>query len=142
MVCCDTPFKDIPEREVIKREIEGENRRSNIPYKVKREIKESQNNRCIYCDIDLTSIVFNEKRNKMVKIKTHYDHFVSWNYSRDNQKQNIYVSCHICNGIKSDKYFSDLISAREYILTIRKQKGYEDKNTPNKEEERIGVFLR
>jgi len=123
--CCNTPFDEtLIQKERIKREIEGESERSRIPEKVKKQILERQGNRCIYCDCALDDYVWNSKRTKYEKIKIHFDHFVAWDYSRDNKEYNIYASCHICNLIKSDKYFYDLTSAREYILSERKKKGY------------------
>jgi len=122
--CCGELLVKIPEKERIKREVEGEIRRSNISLKVKQEILEEQENKCIYCENILNELWWNKKKSKYIKLRIHYDHFVSWNYSRDNHKYNIFASCHICNSIKSDKYFADLISAREFINEERKKKGY------------------
>jgi len=122
--CCDDlVVKDYTEQ-VVKRETEGERKRSYIPLKLRKSILEKQNNLCRYCDEDLDSFVWNEKRSKHIKIKIHFDHFCPWNYSRDNRKTNLYASCHICNLIKSNKHFYDFESARKYINERRKEKGY------------------
>lgn len=111
-------------KEKSKRECLSESTRSVIPKKIKAQILDQQDNRCVYCNCTLDGYIWHPKRLKQVKIRVHYDHFVPWVYSGDNHKNNIYASCNICNQIKSDKHFKDVISAREYILDERKQKGY------------------
>jgi 5-methylcytosine-specific restriction endonuclease McrA len=122
--CCNALVSEIYKKEKIKREVEGENRRSKIPLKTKKSILKEQDNKCIYCGKVLEGYVWDEKRSKFRKIKIHFDHFISWKYSQDNHKDNLYASCDICNNIKSDKYFYNLISAKEYINEQRAKKGY------------------
>lgn len=118
--CCGQELQDIPSRETLKREIEGEKRRSRIPTKIKKQILEEQNNKCIYCGIELGESAW--VRGKLRRSKIHFDHFVSWNYSQDNSKYNLVASCDLCNLIKSDLYFVDVVSARQYILSKRHSK--------------------
>ena len=120
LACCDYLISELPNYEFIKRESEGETFRSIIPLKVRKEVLQKQENKCIYCDINLINgYIWNVKRSRYQKVKIHFDHFISWNYSRNNEEQNIVASCDICNHIKYDKYFPDIISAREYILEKR-----------------------
>jgi len=121
--CCNALSGEIYKKEIKKRESIGESRRSYISQKMKRDILESQNSKCIYCEKKLEEYFWHNLKGKHVKLRIHFDHFVSWNYSRDNHRNNIYASCHLCNGIKSDKYFYDLISAKEFINERRKEKG-------------------
>ena len=122
--CCDSEIEMPDTIEKEKRESTGEQYRSRIPAKIKKAILESQNNKCIYCNSDLDGWVLNNKKNKYIKIRTHFDHFICWNYSRDNHQYNLVASCHICNGIKSDKCFYDIISTKDYINEKRRIKGY------------------
>lgn len=122
--CCGTNPHEQFNKQRIKREIEGENVRTRISSKIKIKILEQQNNKCIYCEKELDGYVWDNKRSKYRKIVIHFDHFISWNYSRDNKENNLYASCNICNQIKSDKHFYNLISAKEYINEKRKEKGY------------------
>ena len=121
--CCDRPYK-IPEKINLQREIEGKHKRGYIPAKVKRKILKQQKNKCIYCGEDLDGFIHNKKKDRVVELRTHFDHFVSWNYSRNDGKSNLVASCQICNGIKSDHYFQNITCARKYILERRKEKGY------------------
>ena len=118
-VCCNLPFGDIPEKEVTKRVSAGENKRSHISLKIKKRVLEGQDNRCIYCDVELGSVVWDGKYGRMRQVKTHFDHFIAWVNTRDNHEENIFASCSLCNAIKHDKYFKDVVSAREFILSRR-----------------------
>jgi len=120
--CCLEPVVKNIEKEITKRECIGENDRSIIPKKIKDEILEQQNFKCIYCEHNLLKPRWDAKRSKYFKHRIHFDHFVSWSYSRDNHKTNLYASCPLCNHLKSNKYFYDLISAREYLNEKRKER--------------------
>jgi len=122
--CCNALVEQNYDRERVKREVEGENKRGRVPWKVKQKILAQQENRCIYCEKTLNKHIWNTEIKRYVKLRLHFDHFVSWEYSRDNNEYNLYASCHICNGIKSDLFFYNLGSAKEYILEKRKEKGY------------------
>lgn len=122
--CCGRPLGVMPIHERIKRESETDLKRGAIPAKLKREILEQQDNKCIFCDSSFGSLAWNDKRKKYIKLKIHYDHFVPWVYSGDNSGPNISASCHICNSLKSDNHFYDLISAKEYLNAKRIRRGY------------------
>lgn len=122
--CCLTELSNIPEKETIKREALGETERSIIPKKLIKELLLKQENKCIYCEHSFDKLFWDRTKSKFIKLIVNTDHFVCWNYSRDNSQGNIYISCHICNGIKHSKHFSDVISAKEFINERRKEKGY------------------
>jgi len=122
--CCNALLEDIYDKEVRKRESLGRHLRNIVSLNIKKEILKLQEDRCIYCDKGLYSHVWSEKKCKYIKIRIHFDHFVPWVYSQDSHKDNIYASCHICNLLKSDFHFHDLVSAREYINAKREKKGY------------------
>lgn len=122
--CCGQPFIDNAVKEKKQRVCNTEYTRSYITKKIKFEVLQEQDNRCIYCDMLLSNNAWNNKTCKYTKLQIHYDHFEPWIYSGNNNKYNLYASCHICNLIKSDKHFINLISAREYINEKRKTKGY------------------
>ena len=122
--CCDKKTIRIYTKVKTKRYSEGESKRTKIKMTTKKEIVEKQKNKCIYCNCNLDGFIWFEKNNAYRKVKIHFDHFISWNYSRDNNKNNLVASCQICNLLKSDKYFQDLSLAKEYILEERKKRNY------------------
>ena len=124
--CCDLDIDQLPDIEQTKRISEGRFRCDRIPLKLKKQILEKQDHKCIYCQKDLAGYITNSFTGKLIKLKTHFDHFVCWNYSRDSSDYNMVASCHICNLLKSDKYFPDITSAAEFIMNQRKKKGYND----------------
>jgi hypothetical protein len=122
--CCEKPFKDDFLKEKLVRVVQSENERSVISKFVKTEILELQKHRCIYCDIDLRQThYFRNDKQKYCLMRINYDHFVPWISNGNNHKSNLYASCNLCNRIKSDKHFIDIVSAREFILNERKRKG-------------------
>jgi 5-methylcytosine-specific restriction endonuclease McrA len=128
MQCCDQKYDLLVEREKIKRMSQSESERSMLPLKLRKEVLKSQDYKCIYCEADLqNNLVWDSKKSKYVNQKIHYDHFIAWIHTGDNHKQNIVASCNFCNQIKSDKYFYNLISARDYILEQRKKRYSEEK---------------
>lgn len=90
--------------------------------KIKREIKNAQNNKCFYCGHEIGSIYFYKGKHNLTKI--HWDHFIPVIYSRNNQKENYVMACNICNLIKGTKIFDDVAAARKYIEHKIKTKGY------------------
>lgn len=51
---------------------------------------------------------------------TALDHIVPHSFSRDNSERNLVAACAICNGIASDKMFTNLQAKGRYILKQRK----------------------
>jgi len=116
--CCGHPYSSKPEREKIKRETETFYQRAPISLKTKNKILKEQGFKCIYCGLPL-NLRFKGIKNSIV-----FDHFIPWNYSQDSREYNIFASCYECNSLKSGKFFVDLISARQYVLTEKaKRKG-------------------
>ena len=100
-------------------------KRKRIFKSIKDIILKEQNYKCIFCGCDLGGYVL--KRGNLIKLKTHFDHFIPWVYSRDNLYKNLNASCNICNQIKSDMCFDDLKQAAKYILNVRhKRKIFEN----------------
>lgn len=121
--CCGSYYQDTATRERIKRECITESQRSAIPKKIMEEILDEQKYRCIYCDRDLKQkFVWRKDKGRYGRLKIHFDHFVPWISSGDNNKHNLYASCNLCNQIKSDRHFIDVASAKIFILERLKQK--------------------
>lgn len=126
--CCGRKNNDILDKEIIKREIEGEKTRSYISKEIKKEILLNQNGKCIYCDISFKdSFYYNKNKTKIFKIKIHYDHFTPWVYSKNNEKSNLYASCNICNSLKGCKHFNSLEQAIEYLKIKRERKNINER---------------
>ena len=122
--CCGEKIQDDFDNEKIKRECRTERIRTKISQKIKQQILIEQENRCIYCENVLNEYIYNTKKERFIKNIIHFDHFVAWIYSGNNQKQNLFASCSICNHIKYSKHFYNLESAKEYILNEREKKGF------------------
>jgi 5-methylcytosine-specific restriction endonuclease McrA len=119
--CCGLSHDDIPLGEVKKRESLGAGSRKHYSsQKLRKKLLGEQNNKCIYCGMDFSEPAWVDGRS--VKLRIHLDHFIAWDYSQDNSRSNMVATCHLCNQIKSDLYFADLISARNFILERRQKK--------------------
>ena len=121
--CCDRLVKD-PKISGIDRMVEGEKRRSHISGKAKKAAIERQGNKCYWCGKDLQNTYYIRK-GRVFKLRTVFDHYVPWIYSRDNSKTNIVAACHLCNIIKNDKMFDDEEQIREHIKRRIEAKGIE-----------------
>jgi 5-methylcytosine-specific restriction endonuclease McrA len=99
----------------------GENKRRTPPLKKRREVIERQGNKCFYCGEPFGEYYI---RNGVAKKLTiHFDHFVPFAFSGNNDNENFVASCNICNSIKSDKVFETEEDARCYVEHARKRKG-------------------
>lgn len=122
--CCNSMIEDNFDKEVVKRELEGASKRPVFPAKFKRQILITQDNKCIYCGEKFGDYVWNSKKYKFVKLRIHFDHFIAWGYSRNNQKTNVVASCQVCNLLKTTNHYKSLTVARKAINEKRKEKGY------------------
>jgi DNA-binding CsgD family transcriptional regulator len=96
----------------------------------KQRISERQNNRCLYCDLPIGAEIMRwqqagNKRNGIVTLRAHWDHFVPYAYLLRNPSSNWVLACHVCNGLKLARIFHTVERAREFILPKRIAKGYE-----------------
>ncbi|MFL1904798.1 HNH endonuclease [Streptomyces tauricus] len=85
---------------------------------------ERQDNRCLYCEIPIGTIIW--RRSQTVILRTNWDHFIPYAYLARNPSTNWVLACHICNKIKSCRMFATVQAAREAILPTRAGKGYEE----------------
>jgi 5-methylcytosine-specific restriction endonuclease McrA len=90
-----------------------------------------QQGRCLYCDLPIDAEIHRQlaagnRRNGMVKLLPHWDHFVPYSYLLRNPSANWILACHVCNGIKLARMFDSVELAREFILPERIRKGYEE----------------
>lgn len=81
-----------------------------------------QNSRCLYCDRKIGTMY--ECNGKVMFTREAWDHYIPFSFSFDNRKTNFVLSCHICNGIKSNKMFDTLEEVKNYVEYRRKKKGY------------------
>ena len=115
MACCGvTP--DMPSRAKTKRVSEAEWKRSRISEKLKKRILAQQENRCAYCDENITG-------------RACFDHVVCWSYCGNNDESNLVAACNICNGIKSNLVFNTLEEARNYVIGKRGARREKDNST-------------
>lgn len=82
----------------------------------RKEILELQQDRCLYCDRLFGTAVI--RKEKLVFLRTNFDHFVPFSYSQNNYAYNFVAACQICNGIKSNLMFKTLEEARVYVRAM------------------------
>jgi hypothetical protein len=118
-LCCDRPVT-LPEKVELKRMCEPDfKHRSLINSRIKKEILEEQNNKCIYCRLDFDKPIWNRKRLRYEKVRIEYDQFDAWIRSGDTRKNNMFAACRECNAIKGSRYFPTIDEARVWILNER-----------------------
>ena len=87
-------------------------------------ILKQQENKCIYCDYEIGSLIWSTTSHKYIKTTVNFDHFVPWSYDNNNKIKNIVASCNICNALKTNYHFESIEKAKSFILERWKQKGY------------------
>lgn len=120
LACCGIPPSLPPN--CYKRESQPHVKRRLPPLRHRQAKHAEQEGRCFYCDRTLGSYVF--RGGRTVKLRIHWDHQVPFAYSQNNAGHNFVASCHVCNGIKSDRLFQTVEEARVFIETERRGKGY------------------
>ena len=91
--------------------------------KRKRELLKIQNNKCFYCSLAFGDVVWHSVRKKSIILRINWEHLIPFSYGYDNSNENFVASCHICNGIKSNKMFKSIKEARDYVAQRREKKG-------------------
>ncbi len=81
----------------------------------KKDILESQEGRCFYCDLEFGSVVWDNRKKKARTLKINWDHFTPFAYGFNNKATNFVASCDICNKLKSAKVFNTIEEARKYM---------------------------
>jgi len=119
--CCGESVAVEKIKKVIRESISVFGRRPPPPAEQK-EILEKQGNLCFYCNKFFGTLVF--RKNKPLRLKINYDHMIPYSYLQANKNTNFVASCHVCNGIKSDKIFATIEEARGFIEFRRIEKGY------------------
>lgn len=124
MACCGAdPLRE--DSFIIKKEAEGENKRSHLKKKEKQAILEKQGHVCFYCQKPFGLVYWHPGRKKIMYTTIHFDHFVCWDYSRDTSVGNMVAACSICNLLKGSKMFVSAEDARAFIKHRTGKKGYE-----------------
>lgn len=123
MACCGAkPDQSIPNS--YKRESDVPQERKRPPKKDQRRILDLQENRCIYCGRYFGTVVYNGKKNVVLKI--HWDHFVPFAYSQNNKEANFLAACNICNLLKCARMFQTVEEAQVYLQNKWQEKDYKN----------------
>jgi len=118
--CCDELLEETPDNfEIV---IQPDDKRRTLGLKHREERLKEQEWRCYYCELRFDSFVFRNEKSILLRIV--WDHFVPYDYSRNNSANNFVAACQICNSIKRNLFFETSEQARSYIEPIRKSKGY------------------
>jgi 5-methylcytosine-specific restriction endonuclease McrA len=103
--------------------ITGAVRKNRAPAAAVRRALELQGNICLYCQIPIGTEIL--RRERLVRLRRHFDHFVPHAYSARNGASDFVIACHVCNTIKHSNMFATVEEARAYILPKREARGYE-----------------
>jgi len=122
LLCCDYALDAKPDK--YKRESIPEQRRHLPPLKFRLEQLEKQENRCFYCNRHFGNVVY--KKNKTIKLRTHWDHKIPYALSQNNEIYNFVAACHICNAMKYSKVFQTKDEAQVYLTLKWERKKYSD----------------
>ena len=112
LMCCGKKDSwDIERKTRLKRETQGTGRRGHISTKIKASILEKQNNKCAYCQCDLSQETI------------HFDHFIPFSYTFTGAREgDLVAACASCNLMKSNKMFDSKQEVRRYIKRGREAK--------------------
>lgn len=80
-------------------------KRKSISENLRRMLMERQNNKCIYCNTELTLV------------NLEIDHFIPVKYVGDKRNNNLYASCSACNKKKWGYLFNTLEDVRIFVTT-------------------------
>jgi len=89
----------------------------------RRRILRAQGDNCLYCQLPIGSEVL--RKGRPVRLRRNWDHFVPYAYVARNPGANFVLACHVCNAIKNCRIFATVDEARQTILPLREEKGYE-----------------
>ena len=111
--CCGRLVKAVPS--TLKRMSDPEGRRRRPAKEARREILESQDYRCLYCDASFDGYVFYGGQERRVRIT--WDHVVPYAHTANNHAVNFAASCQFCNSWKSSLIFKTVDEVRIYVAT-------------------------
>ena len=100
---------------------EGDRKRQ-IPKKLRNKIFEKYNWKCVYCDSDLRSPIWDGKSARYVDPMPSIDHILPWIADGVNTEDNLAPSCIICNSIKGSVRYKNITEARNFILERRRKR--------------------
>lgn len=109
--CCDRQVEAEPTK--IRRMSQPEAVRRTPSASAKRQILESQDYRCLYCDVSLDGYVF--YRSEMRRVRTTWDHMMPYAHSLNNHDVNFAATCQFCNAWKSSLIFKTVEEVRIYV---------------------------
>lgn len=86
------------------------------------EALQKQNGLCFWCETNIGLGFYKTTRGSIKPLYAVGDHLVPFSYEDGTCKNNLVVSCNICNSIKSSKIFPTVEKTREFILSRRSDK--------------------
>jgi 5-methylcytosine-specific restriction endonuclease McrA len=128
--CCGRPVGNrSPELCRYKRMVAGERRRRPLPKRLKKEILDRQDGKCIYCGRAFGEPYWDKKSNKVRATRANFDHFFPWASGRQSPPENYVAACGACNRTKSDFVFETIEAARKFVLKKRRITCSDEKTT-------------
>lgn len=116
--CCDAEVENTKEYIPVKYISEARNKRKPITLNTKEIILDLQDHKCFYCRRKFNTPYTTKGKNNIKYTTAVIDHVVPFCYCQSTN-HNLVAACNLCNSLKSDKIFSDLIQimiwAREQV---------------------------
>jgi 5-methylcytosine-specific restriction endonuclease McrA len=100
-------------------------KRNPLTEREKESLVEAQGQKCIYCARRFGSVVFD--REKAITLQIRFDHFEPYALRQNNERENLFAACQLCNGFKSDLIFDSLNGARTFLSRKWESAGLSDK---------------
>lgn len=95
--------------------VEVMTRRKMMSKEARMRLLAKQGNMCAWCGRQFGAMYYDGKRNKITRLRIHYDHILPYSYTANNDASNITASCHVCNLFKSSKVFQDFRDLSAYL---------------------------
>jgi CRISPR/Cas system Type II protein with McrA/HNH and RuvC-like nuclease domain len=80
-------------------------------------LKEKQYNKCYWCGNEIGLPILKNKNgiHKILELKGHIDHIIPFVFCKNNNIDNLCLSCFICNRWKYSKIFDNPDDCRKYL---------------------------
>lgn len=133
--CCDEKYEENITDFKKKRVSSGRLFRPNLSKTEKQKLIDMQGGRCIYCETSVFSGYYSKKNNKWINGVPNVDHFTPWSFDGNHTKNNLVITCRLCNMIKGNLFFKTFEEAQVYILNEKENYGTDNEVSGAKDDE-------
>ena len=119
--CCDRKIEGKISITRVQRETDAVNQR--LAQSAKDRILQLQHYRCYICGTDLRCTLWYKKKKRFKPVTVQFDHFIPKSFCPNNDTENIYAMCNLCNQHKGSKMYDDREAAKKDIISRRESLG-------------------